>query len=59
MSSAHPQQPRVWADLDKDGLSVYRMWRGDPVGDDCSDNESDESDFDPGADGDNKRKRAV
>ena len=59
MSSAHPQQPRVWADLDKDGLSVYRMWRGDPVGDDCSDNESDESDFDPSAEGDNKRKRAV
>jgi hypothetical protein len=32
--------------------------QGDPVGDDCSDNESDESDHDPGADGDNKRKRA-
>ena len=32
--------------------------RGDLVGYDCSDNQSDESDYDAGADGDNKRKRA-
>ena len=59
MSSAHPQQPRVWADLDKDGLSVYRMWRGDPVGDDCSDTDSDDDDYDPSPDVGNKRERAV
>jgi hypothetical protein len=42
----------------REGLQLPAVSRGDPVGDDCSDNESDESDHDPGADGDNKRKRA-
>jgi hypothetical protein len=51
----------VWADSDK----VHRCPRcgeeipTDHVGDDCSDTESDDDDYDPGADGDNKRERAV
>jgi hypothetical protein len=56
-----PHEPRVWADSDK----IHRCPRcgeeipSDHVGDDCSDTESDDDDYDPGADGDNKRKRAV
>jgi hypothetical protein len=42
----------------REGLQLPAVSRGDSVGDDCRDNESDESDHDPGADGDNKRKRA-
>jgi hypothetical protein len=42
----------------REGLPLPAVWRGDPVGDDCSGNESDDSDYDPGADGDNKRTRA-
>ena len=59
LCSAHPHGPRApCVGRHREGLPLPAVSRGDPVGDDCRDNESDESDHDPGADGDNKRKRA-